>query len=342
MVDGPDSEPQYVGLAVPGPFFSHSVYASEYYYVQALSKQFSVLAGKISDIFIPDQTLFADSYKFYFANFNFNKSPQTTNFYDPTAWAALGILTPTNWLAIGGGVLDPNSQSDNFDANAFNKVNLYATAVVSYQIGGLPGQFSPAFNWSNKPKMNLDFPFGTLTPGQIRQAVGVLAGSGMTNGLPINSVNDSDFLIANLSQYLYMKDDPTTIAQKLKSGQVINGIGIFGRAGFAPASSNPITWDASVALAAHGISDERPYDSFGVAFYYNAISDDLKNDVSRLTAHTVDVKNESGIEAFYDFAVTPAIRIIPSYQHIWNPLTATVATNQSHADVFLARLTVVW
>ncbi len=293
-------------------------------------------------MFIPDQTLLADSYKFYFANFNFNKSPQTTNFYNPTAWAALGVATPSDWLAIGGGVLDPNSQSDNFDADAYNKVNLYATAVASYQLGGLPGQFSPSFNWSNKPKIDLNTPFGILTPGQIRQAVGVLAGSGMTSGLPINSGNDSDFLIANLSQYLFMKDDSATIAQKLKSGQVLNGIGIFGRAGFAPASSNPITWDASVALAAHGIFDSRPYDSFGVAFYYNAISDDLKNDVSRLTAGTVNVKNESGIEAFYDFAITPAIRIIPSYQHIWNPLTATVATNQNHADVFLARLTVVW
>jgi hypothetical protein len=31
----------------------------------------------------------------------------------------------------------------------------------------------------------------------------------------------------------------------------------------------------------------------------------------------VNVKNESGIEAFYDFTLTPAIRLIPSYQHSW-------------------------
>ena len=62
------------------------------------------------------------------------------------------MYTPTKWLAIGGGVLDPNTQADNFANNAFNGVNLYLTAVISYQLGSLPGQLSaPSFNWSNKP-----------------------------------------------------------------------------------------------------------------------------------------------------------------------------------------------
>jgi hypothetical protein len=52
----------------------------------------------------------------------------------------------------------------------------------------------------------------------------------------------------------------------------------------------------------------------------------------------INLKNESGVEVFYDFAITPAIRFIPSYQHIWFPLAAQVATNQNNADVFLARL----
>ena len=43
---------------------------------------------------------------------------------------------------------------------------------------------------------------------------------------------------------------------------------------------------------------------------------------------------------FYDFAVTPAVRLIPSYQHIWNPFVAQVATEEDHAEVFLTRLTV--
>ena len=137
-------------------------------------------------------------------------------------------------------------------------------------------------------------------------------------------------------------DDPATIAKKLKSGDVINGIGLFGRVGYAPPETNPITVDGSIALVAHGLVDIRQYDSFGVGYYFNAISNDLKNDVAQLTAGTSTVKDEQGIEIFYDFAITPAVRLIPSYQHIWQPLTAQVATKQNEADVFLARLTVVW
>lgn len=335
------TEPQYTGLVEPGPLLPHDTLPSEYYLVQALSKQTSVVLGKISDVFIPDQTLFADSYKYYFANFNFNKNPQTTNFYNPTAWAALGVWTPAHWLAIGAGVLDPNSKADNFAADAFDKVNLYLTSVFSYKIGGLPGQFSPAYNWSNKPKIDLESPFGLLSLEQIPQAVGVLLGS-PSKGLPTNFESESWFAIANFSQYLFVKDDPMVVAQKLKSGQPINGIGIFARLGFAPQDSNTITRDASVALFAHGLFDGRQYDSFGVGFYYNAISGDLKDDIAQLTAGTTTVKDEKGIEVFYDFAFTPAIRLIPSYQHIWDPLIAEVSEKQSDADVFLTRLNVAW
>jgi hypothetical protein len=49
-----------------------------------------------------------------------------------------------------------------------------------------------------------------------------------------------------------------------------------------------------------------------------------------------------GGELFYNFAVTPAIRLSPSYQQIWDPVLAQVDTRQKSADVFLARLTIDW
>ncbi|HKA05872.1 MAG TPA: carbohydrate porin, partial [Gemmataceae bacterium] len=72
----------------------------------------------------------------------------------------------------------------------------------------------------------------------------------------------------------------------------------------------------------------------------NAISGDLKDGIHQLTGRTV--KDEKGIEVFYDFALTPAIRLIPSYQHVWNPFVAGVAQSESHADVFMARVTVAF
>jgi hypothetical protein len=48
------------------------------------------------------------------------------------------------------------------------------------------------------------------------------------------------------------------------------------------------------------------------------------------------------LEIFYDFAITPAIRFIPSYQHIWNPIAAQVSKHEDGADVFLGRVTVAF
>jgi porin len=163
------------------------------------------------------------------------------------------------------------------------------------------------------------------------QAVGALLGGAPFDGLPANFKNES-----------WVADDATTTSQKLKSGQPIRGIGIFGRAGYGPQATNPITSYASLAPIAQGLFSRREYDSFGVGFYFNRISSNLKADIAQLTLGTATASDESGIEVFYDFAVTPAIRIIPSYQHIWHPLAAQVTKGQNHTDLFQTRLTVAW
>lgn len=334
--------PQYTGLLLPGPLLSHNTYPSEYFLVQGLSENVSVVLGKISNIFLPDQTLFGDSYKYDFANFNFLKTPMTPNFYNPTSLAALVVWRPAESVAFRGGVLDPNSQPDNFADHAFDRANIYVTSILSYKIGSRPGQISPAFNWSNKPKINLESPFTAVPPPSIPQAVGALLGLSSTDGLQTNFKEDSWFAITNVSQYLSVKDDSTVVDEKLKSGQLLRGIGVFARAGYAPQISNRIARNASVALFANGVFDNRKYDDFGMGFYYNWISNDLKAAVAELTAGTAAAQNEQGTEVFYGFAVTPAARLIASYQHIWNPLTAEVTARQSSADVFLLRLTLAF
>jgi porin len=115
-----------------------------------------------------------------------------------------------------------------------------------------------------------------------------------------------------------------------------------GRLGYSPEKTNPVARHASIALYGYGLLNTRKYDSFGAGFYYNGISDDLQKTVEQLTANALTIENESGMEVFYDFAITPAIRLIPSYQHIWNPLLAQVESRQKHADVFLVRVNIAW
>jgi porin len=334
--------PQYTGLAFPGPFFVHNVLPTEYFLLQSLTPKFAVILGKANVLTHADQTLFGNSYKDNFANLNFNKNPMALNFYNTSSLAAIGIWTPSQRVTVSAGVYDPNSQANNLATKAFDRINIYGITIFSYKIGGLPGQSWAQYNWTNKPKIDLTSPFRQLSPSQVPQAVGVLLGTPSTQALPINYKGKSWVTIGNVSQYLFVKDHPGAVAEKLRSGQPLRGVGLLGRIGYAPEETNPITRDASVALFANGLSDHRPNDSFGLGIYHNGISQPLKTDFARLTAATATVKNENGLEVFYDFAITPAIRLIPSYQHIWNPLTAEVVKNESSADVFNLRLSLTW
>jgi porin len=211
--------PQYNGLAFPDPLRANDVLPAQFFLTQSLTKEVSILVGKVAVVYLADQTLFGDSYKYDFANFNFNKTPIALDFFNAVSWAALGVWAPSPQFVVYGGVFDPNSKADNFADHAFDTVNLYVTSILSYTVGGLPGQFAPAFNWSNKPKLNLESPFGSLTTlAATSQAVGALLGASPADGLPANFKDHSWAAIANVSQYLYVMDDATTIAEKLKSG----------------------------------------------------------------------------------------------------------------------------
>jgi porin len=147
--------PQYTGLAIPGPFFVHDVLPTEYFLFQSLTPSFAVVLGRNNVLKHADQTLFGNSYRYYFVNLNFNKIPMALNFFNTTSLAAVGVWTPSKRLTVAGGVFDPNSEADNLASKAFDRVNLYGITSVSYQVGTLPGQFSAQANWTNKPKTDL-------------------------------------------------------------------------------------------------------------------------------------------------------------------------------------------
>jgi hypothetical protein len=135
--------PQYTGLTIPGPFFVHNVLPTEYFLFQSLTPKFAVLLGKANVLTHADQTFFGNSYKYGFANLNFNKNPMALNFYNTTSLAAAGFWMPSKRLTVVAGVFDPNSEADNLATKAFDRVNVYGITIFSYKIGNLPGQPGP-------------------------------------------------------------------------------------------------------------------------------------------------------------------------------------------------------
>jgi porin len=125
--------PQYTGLAIPGPFLVHDVLPTEYFLFQSLTPKFAVVLGKTNALKHADQTLFGNSYKYYFANLNFNKIPMALNFFNTTSLAAIGLWIPSQRLTVVAGVFDPNSEADNLAANAFDRVNVYGIQAFHTQ-----------------------------------------------------------------------------------------------------------------------------------------------------------------------------------------------------------------
>ncbi len=141
----------------------------------------------------------------------------------------------------------------------------------------------------------------------------------------------------NFDQYLY---EP-----KKGSG---NGIGIFGRIGVSDGNPNPLRSFFSVGIGGKGVVVGRPLDGFGLGVYYI----DVKKPRFTGPLGTRDfLRDEYGIEAYYNMAITPWMRLTPDIQMVrpaqkrrfTGPAIATAGTEDvDTATVFGLRLHVIF
>ena len=174
--------PQYTGLAFPGPFFVHDVLPTEYFLLQSLTPKFAVLLGKVNVLTHADQTLFGNSYKYDFANLNFNKNPMALNFYNTTSLAAIGVWTPSQRVTVAAGVFDPNSQANNLATKAFDRVNIYGIANLFIQNRRPARPILGAVQLDEQAEDRFDVTIRAVVPSGVPQAVGVLLGDSFSSG----------------------------------------------------------------------------------------------------------------------------------------------------------------
>jgi porin len=91
------------------------------------------------------------------------------------------------------------------------------------------------------------------------------------------------------------------------------GWGPFGRAGIADASTSPIDAFLSFGVGGNVLGRMRRNDSFGIGWYWASASPQIG---TLITAQFGPIGNGQGIECFYNYAVTPAIRITPDVQYV--------------------------
>jgi porin len=85
--------------------------------------------------------------------------------------------------------------------------------------------------------------------------------------------------------------------------------GIFGQFGLSDGNPNPILYTTNVGVAARGMRGRR-LDSMGLGFFYVGLSDEYK----QLAAPILPQQNESGVELFYNYAISPSSRITTDLQ----------------------------
>ena len=88
--------------------------------------------------------------------------------------------------------------------------------------------------------------------------------------------------------------------------------GVFGNFGISDGKPNPIQWSAILGIGGSSPIPSRKLDTFGIAYYYLGFSDDFKDVARAITP----VRDERGLELFYNVAVTPWFHITTDLQVI--------------------------
>ncbi len=95
------------------------------------------------------------------------------------------------------------------------------------------------------------------------------------------------------------------------------GFGMFYRFSYTPEDRNPFNIYLSGGVGGRGVIPGRPYDRFGVGAYWLKESSDLDKQPGNLLG------DEVGVEAFYNFAITPALQLSGDVQWISPGVTSS-------------------
>lgn len=261
-------------------------------FAQFLSPYAGLFLGKLDTIPSGDMNEFAHGkgdYQFFNTSFNFNP--------------VVDLISP--YSTIGGGLIvlptkDPAAAIVNFSVLQTN-----GTADFD-SIEDLSGN---KLTFAGEARVKTDLFFG-FTGHQ-------LIGGGYSNETFTSLDQSLRFIIQNRSLQqkkgswmVYYNFDQFLYETQKGSGK---GVGLFGRFGASDGNPNPLHYFFSIGIGGKGIVPTRPMDSFGIGWYYIVIG---HPQFTGPLATRSFFRNEQGVEAYYDLAITPWMRLTPDIQVI--------------------------
>jgi porin len=259
-------------------------------FTQALSEKFVVYAGKINTIDLVQQPFMPERGKEVgFMNAAFVWNPINGRTMNYSALGAGAAILANGQAVATLTVYDTHdaTTTTGFDNLFDDGAVINSTLSLPTKFVGMPGHHTLMGAYSSGR-------YDIVDPQSLNQ---------IPQGLPPRTILErgSWWLTYLFDQALWV--DP---ADKTRSW------GVFGNFGLSDGKPNPIHWSAIFGVGGSSPIPGRNRDTFGIAYYYLGYSDDFK-EVARLV---VPVRDERGLELFYNAAITPWCHITPDLQVI--------------------------
>jgi len=270
-------------------------------FTQDFGEHFSLAAGKVNTMTLASQTpLIGGGGIETFMNRAFAAPATGIGVTAPGTLADRVIVSPTYTLGATAtlktevgkftiAVADPrNAQNSRVIENPFEKgVVIAGMATLPIDIAGLRGYHSIRGAYSNARGFDLDDLAG------LRRRLSASA-----------SVTTKGYWFASyaVQQYLFQSGaDPSV------------GWGLFSLATVTDGNPNPVKWTILGGFAGNSMFPGRELDRWGIGYFHYGLSEPL---LAGLAALRIFRRSESGVEAFYNYAITPWLRLTADLQVI--------------------------
>ncbi|RJG40620.1 carbohydrate porin [Mesorhizobium sp. DCY119] len=217
----------------------------------------------------------------------------------PPYLVGANITVKTDPVIFTGFVYDPrNAQNENVLRDPFSEgITGMLSATLPYQLSGRSGFLGAKVIYSNKEGTNLSEVPNLVLPGGSNEFLGTKKGSW--------------FVGASFQQYLVQSP-----------ANPLEGWGVFGQFGISDGNPNPIEWSALLGVGGTSFIPGRNLDRWGVGYFRYSLSSDLRDGLKTIA---LDLRDEQGIEAFYNLAVTPWFSVTGDLQVV-QPVISAVST----------------
>jgi porin len=281
--------PVNTALLFPGMEDADAFDLSSVYFQQQFGDSVSLLFGKINMMDIASKKQFAGGAGIdAFWNLGFAAPP--TGVVPPYLFGAL-MSVRTEPATFGLWVYDPTSvvNKTGFEEPFANGVTIRGSVDFPVTIGGLSGRQGFVALYSTESGTDLNDIGDTFIPPFPPDQPGIK--------------NGQYYFAYSFDQYLYR------VSENSKEG-----FGLFGQFGISDGNPNRLYLSAHVGIGGTGLIPGRSQDNWGIAYYYMGPSRDLQKSLSPL----LTLRDEQGVELFYNFEVTPWLTVGADLQVI-NP-----------------------